>query len=238
MNLSIIKVNRFSKYVTLLRVTCRIMSVFKHKTFKAMGKDPTAEEIGEAEIMWVKEMQRDMNNWEERYKRLGPMRDNGVILVGQRISKWLKENWNQENFMLLPASHPVTRLYIVRLHNKDHAGTETTLAKLQTKFWVPVARKTIKSVKDKCVVCRKLSKQTEEQCMGQVVSERLKPAPSFYHTAVDLFGPFTIKDTVKRRTRGKVYGVKINCLITRDVYLDLMEGYSGSEFLRTYERFT
>lgn len=85
MNLSIIKVNRFSKYVTLLRVTCRIMSVFKHKTFKAMGKDPTAEEIGEAEIMWVKEMQRDMNNWEERYKRLGPMRDNGV-LVGQSFS--------------------------------------------------------------------------------------------------------------------------------------------------------
>ncbi|XP_063863037.1 uncharacterized protein LOC135102172 isoform X1 [Scylla paramamosain] len=78
--------------------------------------------------------------------------DNGVILVGQRISKWLKENWNQDHFMLIPANHPVTRLYVSSLHSRDHAGIETTLAKLQSKFWVPGARKLIKSIKDKCVM--------------------------------------------------------------------------------------
>ncbi|KAK4322358.1 hypothetical protein Pmani_006872 [Petrolisthes manimaculis] len=78
-NLGMIKVERFSKYVTLLRVTCRIMSVFKQKSMKAMEKEPTAEEIGEAEIMWVKEMQRNMTDWKEKYKRLGPVMENGVI---------------------------------------------------------------------------------------------------------------------------------------------------------------
>lgn len=237
-NLSIINVKRFSKYVTLLRVTCRIISVFKHKSLKALYKEPTAQAMEDAEIMWVKEMQSSMNNWKERYKRLGPIMEKGVILVGQRISKWLKENWNQDHFMLIPANHPVTRLYVLSLHNRDHAGMETTLAKLQTKFWVPGARKIIKSVKDKCITCRRISKQTEEQCMGQVLAERLKPAPPFYHTAIDLFGPLTIKDTVKGRTRGKVYGVIFNCLVTRAVYLDLAEGYSSCDFLTTYQRFT
>ena len=202
-----------------------------------MVREPTAEEMEEAEVMWVKNMQSNMINWKEIFRRLGPIMEKGVILVCQRISKWLKENWNKDHFMLIPANHPVTRLYVSSLHNKDHAGIETTLAKLQSKFWVPGARKIIKSVKDKCVTCRKLSKQTENQCMGQMLEERMKPTPPFYHTAVDLFGPFTIKDTVKRRTHGKAYGVIFNCLVTRAVYLDLAEGYSANDFLATYQRF-
>uniref|UniRef100_A0A0P4VVJ2 Integrase catalytic domain-containing protein n=1 Tax=Scylla olivacea TaxID=85551 RepID=A0A0P4VVJ2_SCYOL len=73
--------------------------------------------------------------------------------------------------------------------------------------------------------------------MDQVLEERMKPTPPFYHTAVDLFGPFNIKDTVKRRTHGKVYGVIFNCLVTRAVYVDLAEGYSASDFMATYQRF-
>jgi hypothetical protein len=45
---------------------------------------------------------------------------------------------------------------------------------------------------------------------------------------VDLFGPFTIKDTVKGRTHGKAYGVLFNCMSSRAVYVDLAEGYDTS----------
>lgn len=158
-------------------------------------------------------------------------------MVGERISKWLKENWNQENYMLIPANQPVTRLYISYLHGVDHTGVETTLVKLQRKFWVPGARKTIKTIKNRCVTCRKLTKKVESQQMGQVRTERLKPAPPFYHTAVDLFGPLKIRDTVKKRTYGKTFGVIFNCLVTRAVYLDLAEGYSIDDFLTTFQRF-
>lgn len=234
---SMIVVERFSDYSKLLRVTCRVRAVFKCKSLKGMFKEPTVEDVKEAELMWVKEMQGDMTDWEVRFKRLGPKLNDGVITVGERISKWLKENWNQESFILLPDSHPVTKLYISCLHKRDHAGIETTLAKLQSKFWVPGARKVIKKIKENCIVCRKLAKRIEDQCMGQVRAERLKPAPPFYHTAVDLFGPFTIKDTVKRRTRSKAYGVIFNCLVTRAVYLDLAEGYNTEDFLTTFQRF-
>lgn len=235
--LSIINLDRFGDYSKLLRVTCRVRAVFKCKSLKGMLKEPTVEDVREAELMWVKEMQKDMIDWQVRFKRLGPKLNDGVIVVGERISKWLKENWNQENFILIPSSHPVTKLYIRGLHNRDHAGIETTLAKLQRKFWVPGARKVIQTIKEKCIVCRRLEKRTENQSMGQVRAERLKPAPPFYHTAVDLFGPFTIKDTVKKRTRSKVYGVVFNCLATRAVYLDLAEGYNTEDFLSTFQRF-
>ena len=72
---------------------------------------------------------------------------------------------------------------------------------------VPKARKIIKSVKSKCVICRMMEGRTEDQRMGQVMEERLKPIPAFYYTALDLFGPFTIRDAVKRRTHGKAFGV-------------------------------
>ncbi|XP_047499242.1 uncharacterized protein LOC125046242 [Penaeus chinensis] len=195
-DIQLIDVNRYSDYYKLLRVTCRVMNVFKYKSFKGILRSPTVQGITDAEILWVKEVQKSMTDWETRFKRLGPSIERGVIVVGQRISKWLKDNWNQENFMLIPNKHPVTRLYISCLHKVDHAGIETILCKIQRKFWIPGARKLIRTIKNKCVTCRKLSKKVEDQCMGQVRAERMKPAPPLYHTAEDLFGPLTIRDVV------------------------------------------
>ena len=73
--------------------------------------------------------------------------------------------------------------------------------------------------------------------MGQVLPERLKPSPPFHHIGIDLFGPFKIKDTVKRRTLGKAYGVIFNYLASRAVYIDLVEGYDTQSFLVTFRRF-
>lgn len=216
--IGIINLERFGDYSKLLRVTCRVRPVFKCKSLKGMLKEPTVKDVRESQLMWVKEIQKDMTDWQVRFKRLGPKLNDGVIVLGQRISEWLKEIWNQESFVLIPSSHPATKLYIRGLHKRDHAGTEITLAKLQRKFWVPDARKVIKTIKEKCIVYRKLEKRTENQCMGHVRAERLKSAPLFYHTEMDLFGPFTIKDTIKKRTHGKAYGVVFNFLITRAVY--------------------
>lgn len=235
--LQAIDVPRFSDYHRLLRVTCRIMNAFRSKSFRGIQKEPTVEDIAKAEILWIKEMQRNMSDWKVRFKRLGPTLERGIIVVGQRIANWLKENWNRDKFVLLPENHPVTKLYLSCLHQLDHAGLETTLAKLQRKFWVPGARKIIKAIKDKCVICRRLAKKMEDQCMGQVRSERMKPAPPFYHTAVDLFGPLTVRDTVKKRTHNKAFGIIFNCLVTRAIYLDLAEGYSTDDFLTAFRRF-
>lgn len=97
--------------------------------------------------------------------------------------------------------------------------------------------KMIQSVKLNCVTCKKLDKKLSGQVMGNLPKERLKPAPPWYSTSIDLFGPFTIRDAVKKRTTSKAYGVIFNCIGTRAVYLDLAPDYSTESFLMVLRRF-
>ena len=153
----LINVDRFSCYKKLLRVIARVIAAIKAKSFKAASSHPTPFFIEEAEKHLILEEQRTLQtDWEHSYKRLGPsMSKDGIIVVGERMSHWLKENWNQDSFILMPSNSKVVKLYIEHLHRIDHGGVENTLAKLQTKFWVPAARRLIKNVKRYCVVCRK-----------------------------------------------------------------------------------
>ena len=73
--------------------------------------------------------------------------------------------------------------------------------------------------------------------MGKLPIERLKPAPPFFHSMVDLFGPYSVKGEVNKRSTMKVYGVIITDLLTRAVYIDLAASYSTDSFLMVFERF-
>ena len=73
--------------------------------------------------------------------------------------------------------------------------------------------------------------------MGQLPEERLKPSPAWNSTAIDLFGPFKIRDEVKKRTFGKAYGVIFNCLSSRAVHIDIAPDYSTETFLMVFRRF-
>ena len=222
----------------MLRAVARVISSIILKSFKAILINPTVDSIEKAENFLIKTEQKHLDmNWEHKYKRLGPNLENGIILVGERIANWLKNNWNQNKFILMPLNSKLMKLYIQYLHKMDHGGIESTLAKLQSKFWLIGARKMIRSVKNKCVTCRRAKAKTVQQSMGQINPDRLKPAPPFHFTSCDLFGPFFIKDTVKRRTYGKAYGIIFTCLVTRAVYIDLSESYDTVGFLTVFRRF-
>ena len=231
--------NRFSCYFKLIRVTCRVLNVFSEKSLKGIRTNPITKLISKAELVWIKEAQSSIkSNWQARFCRLGPMiNEDGVIMVGQRMSKWLKFHYDKEGFILLPISHEFTQLLVSSFHNDNHAGVETVLAQVQSKYWIPKVRNFIRFITNKCVMCRKLRKQVSGQIMGPLPDERLKPSPAFAYTALDLFGPFAIRDAVKRRTKGKGYGVIFNCLTTRAVSLDLIEGYSTKDFIDGFRRF-
>lgn len=107
------------------------------------------------------------------------MQDNAIITVGSMIKSWLKDNWNRDEYILLPSQHALTKLYIQHLHNRDNFGVECTLAKLQAKYWVAKARKIIKTIKAKCLMCRRIEKVCECQTIGELPEERLNPSPPF-----------------------------------------------------------
>lgn len=155
--------NRYSSYTKLLRVTSRVMAAIQSKSFRAIAKNVTSEDMQEAERLWVKEVQREYSrDWPKRFERLGPAIDkDGIITVGNRMRSWLRKNWNNDTYMLLSPRHRFTHLYVSHLHQIDHAGVDTTIAKLQRKFWVPGVRKIVKSVKHKRIACKRLSPKCE-----------------------------------------------------------------------------
>ena len=73
--------------------------------------------------------------------------------------------------------------------------------------------------------------------MGKLPMERLKPAPPFYHSMVDLFGPYSVKAEVNKRSSMKVYGVIVTDLLTRAVYIDVAADYSTDSFLMVLQRY-
>lgn len=54
---------------------------------------------------------------------------------------------------------------------------------------------------------------------------------------IDFFGLFKIRDEVKKRIFGKVYGVIFNCLLLRVVYIDIVFDYSMEIFFMVFRRF-
>lgn len=143
---------------------------------------PNTEDIQRAELFFVKNAQASLpHDWEKRYKRLGSrLREDGLITVGSRMAKWLKDNWNCNEFILLPPKHPFSELYLSHTHKEDHSGVEPSLARAQVKYWILGARKTMKSIRKHCVVCRRIDKMCTSQCMGALAKERLEPSPPWY----------------------------------------------------------
>ena len=231
-------ISRFSSFTKLVRVLARVVAAIRQKSFKYVSQGVSSDDFKEAERLIIIDLQKDLGDWANNYKSLGPYESEGIVFVGGRIKNWLKTNWNREGYALLPSDSPVSKLLIQEAHYENHDGVETTLCKLLSKFWIPKSRKMIKAIKGKCVRCRFLEKKVAGQCMGQVSDTRMKPTPIWYHCSTDIFGPFTVRDSVKRRTFGKCYGVIFTCLSSRAVHLELVENCSTEAFVNAVRRFS
>ena len=154
------------------------------------------------------------------------------------MSEWFKTSWNQDFFILLPPKAEFTKLYIKSVHEEDYSRSlDVTVAKVRRRFWVPGLRKIVKIIRDRCVECRLKNKQLLSQEMGSLPKDRFIPAPPFHNTVLDFFGPFWVKDTVKRRVKRKVFGMLYSSSMEHSVHLDLSEGYDIDSYHIVQRRF-
>ena len=123
-------------------------------------------------------------------------------------------------------------------HSEGHDGLAGTLLRMRKKAWVVKGRIIAQKVVDKCVICKKAKARTCQQIMGSLPEERLSPAAPFQFTSVDLFGPYQVKDDVKRRVSMKVWGVICCCMSNRAIHVKLENTLSTESFLLAYQRFT
>ena len=118
-NISVVKsienlmnIDDYSKYLKLIHVTGRIISVFRKihvPSFANIMKFPSGY-IMEAEMLWVIEAQKLLKDRLARgeFKRLcSRIRDDGLSLVGGRMEDYFDDTYNSSGLILLPHTHRI-----------------------------------------------------------------------------------------------------------------------------------
>nr|XP_043874461.1 uncharacterized protein LOC122764226 [Solea senegalensis] len=159
----------------------------------------------------------------------------GLLMCGGRIQTFKEDD---RAVPLLPFQAWISTLLAREAHSEGHEGVAGTLLRMRNKAWVIRGRIIAQKVVDKCIVCKKAKARTCQQIMGDLPEERTNPAAPFQFTSVDLFGPYLVKDDVKRRVSMKVWGVLFCCMSSRAIHVELANTLSTESFLLAYQRFT
>lgn len=158
----------------------------------------------------------------------------GLLLCEGRIQHWDED---RTAVPLIPGQSWLATLLARAAHEENHEGVATTLLRTRRKAWIIQGRRTVKRVLNNCVTCKKRRAKMCQQIMSDLPPERTKRARPFEYTTLDLFGPFEVKDAVKRRTSKKVWGVVYCCMASRAIHADLVDDQSAESFLQAYSRF-
>ena len=244
-NQDILKSSTFSSWQRLLRVTAYCMRFLSNAKKKAryqassneVREGPLVpEEMDQAERYWIMSAQRDLEDWQTQFSDLAPFVKEGVVRVGGRL-KHAPLTYEEIHPILLPASHPISKLIMREVHTQvSHGGPERTLSESRRKFWITRGRNLAKGVVKNCTICRKLRQPPHSTLMADLPPERLKPfSPPFSVTGVDLFGPFNLK-TGRNRTK-KAWGALFTCATVRAIHLEIVKDLSTQSFMHALRRF-
>lgn len=161
--------------------------------------------------------------------------NSGLLLCGGRVQSW---NEDGTAVPLIPFQSWLGTLLAREAHEANHEGVAATLLRTKRKAWVVQGRRIVKKVVNKCITCKKQKARLRQQVMSALPQERTSRANPFEYTTLDLFGPFEVRDAVKKRTKKKVWGIVYCCMTSRAVHADLVDDQSSESFLQAYSRFT
>ena len=226
-------------FTFVLRVTATLISIIRAKSFKGPPQ-VTAAEVVDAEKACIRASMHytQPEFLSGKFRSLGAqLNEDGIVILVSRAAAAMEAYYGTHEFPILVYKDPLSHIWMQHVHNEDHSGITKTVSKSRRKFWIVRGRRLAEKIKRSCYTCRAVDKKLAEQQMAPLPTSRTKISPTFHITSMDLFGPITIRDTVKQRTHKKVWGVIFNCTVTRAVYIDLTEDYGTDAILQTLRRF-
>ncbi|XP_028416184.1 uncharacterized protein LOC114539807 [Dendronephthya gigantea] len=203
----------------------------------------TCEEIDNAELKWIKDIQYPMTkqaNYEKVKKSLNLFKDkNDIVRCHGRIQE-SPLPYDTKYPILLPSDHYFTRLVVLRSHEQlIHNGVRETLTQVRSKFWITKCRQVVKKILSKCVICRRLEGPPYGNPEAPPLPEfRLSNELAFSKIGVDYAGPMYVKDMYSQsKDMHKVYISLYTCASSRALHLDLVPDMTSEAFVRSLERF-
>jgi len=245
----IINLSKFNSFKKVVRITALVFKFIEMIKGKNKSINPTLrkQDFEQAENYWFifsqskicKDLKASkLTSLLPRISKVSVMgRDHELIVTSGRLGGALIVGYDKEELPILDPKSAVAKLIMHDSHAEEHCGVDRTLWRSRNVAWIIRGRRIAKAIRGNCFKCKLRGKVLEKQIMAPVPESRLPPAPVFYSTAVDLFGPIEIRDTVKRRTARKCWGVLFCCTVTSAVHLEVSEDYSCDSFLLCLRRF-
>ena len=228
----------------LLRYRANLLAKSRRQEPPHSSKHLKIEELKTAERTIIKHTQdqeyrqevRDLKSPASRVRKnskiykLDPTLTDDGRLVCRIRSKGFHTGQDMQGPPILPNNHHVSVLLARHYHEMSgHSGREYTVAELRQRYCIQACRSLVRRLINKCVTCRRLFAEPENQRMGDLPSERTAAQePPFTHVGVDCFGPFATKSGRKQNKR---YGCIFTCLSSRAVHLEVLESMETSSFI-------
>ena len=98
--------------------------------------------------------------------------------------------FDRKHPILLPSKHSRTQLVILKCHlDNYHQGVECMRHELQQRFWILGLRNALRSIKSRCVPCRKYNASVQAPLMADSPREKVEKVDFlFTYVGVDYFG--------------------------------------------------
>ena len=176
-------------------------------------------------------------------RKLRPLIDeDGLLRVGARLRAAEHLHVDVRAPIMIHYKHPMAILLIKDTHERvlHHCSGELqTMSELLKTYMIPRVRRLIRNVLGKCYFCRKhkhLPVKQEEAPMPlfRVPDPNEPRLRAFQNTAVDLAGPFTVKQLRKSL---KIWIVVFVCATFKCVHLEEVRTASADSFLMAFTRF-
>ena len=170
---------------------------------------------------------------------LGAKSVGGLVVVDGRVRKEeLARLLGKAVLPIIMIQEPLAELIIQDAHNEDHnLDPQYLIARSRKEVWIPRATRTAKAIASRCMFCRARSKKMIKQRMGGLPVEKTRTAAPFEVTALDMFGPFWVRDIAQGRRKFKTWAVMYCCMATKAVAILSCPGYSTAIFLQTHSMF-
>lgn len=238
---SIIKYERFSKFMRLCRTMAWLKRFVYNVTSARRGQQRASGELIQSEIeaatnILIRLVQKEgfpteyetllanqhLSRASSIFRLMPYMDENNIIRLWGRAdaASDLYLTLEAKRRILLPRRHRFTDLLVQHHHEAlGHQLENATITSVQQRFWVPQLRTMTRTTHNKCQLCRIRSAKPRPPPMGQLPVERLTPyVRPFTYTGLDFFGPVIV--SIGRRHE-KRWVALFTCLTIRAVHLEI-----------------
>jgi len=241
----IIEFQRFSIWNRCQRAMAYVLQFLRPKSYEN-NLILSAKALQDAEHMLIKLAQRESFSSEiDNLRRLGEVRKqsslyslnpfldaNDILRVNSRLEN-SSLTFEEKYPAILAGDHHLAFLLITHAHKTLlHSGTSTVMLELRRKFWILRARQRIKSVINKCVVCRRKRQKAVSERWAPLPQERVNADDlrAFSCVGIDYAGPIQTKES-------KSYIALFTCMKVRAIHLELVSSLESSSFVKAFDRF-